>query len=65
MLINQSWIPSEGSSREHLLPAPYFAARRNKEKGFVVPCNFGDAKVTVISAQDRNENFVIIVAFSG
>jgi hypothetical protein len=32
---------------------------------FVVPCNFGVAKVTVISAQERNENFVIIVAFSG
>jgi hypothetical protein len=34
-------------------------------RAFVVPRNFGDAKVTDISAQDRNENFVIIVAFSG
>jgi hypothetical protein len=34
-------------------------------RAFVVPCHFGDAKVTDISAQDRNENFVIIVAFSG
>jgi hypothetical protein len=34
-------------------------------RAFVIPCNFGDAKVTVISAQDRNENFVITVAFSG
>jgi hypothetical protein len=34
-------------------------------RAFVVPCNFGDAKVTVISAQDLNENFVIMVAFCG
>jgi hypothetical protein len=32
------------------------------KRAFVFPCNFG---VTVISAQDRSENFVIIVAFSG
>ena len=64
MLINLSWISWERSSKDHLLLAPYFAGRGNREKGFVVPCNFGDAKVTVISAQDRNENFVITVAFS-
>jgi hypothetical protein len=54
------------SSREHPILAPYFAARESRGEGFLLFLVILEMpKWQLFSAQDRNENFVITVAFSG